>query len=67
MATRNYPTTPRLTHWLEDKSGSRIITFVLIPLLVIAALLLPPISVIQRVLDMGTTRITEAGGVIRDP
>src|SRR5450759_5464948 len=63
----NSTTTPRLTYWLEGKNGARIISYVVIPLLIIAALILPPISVPQKVLDLGTTGITQAGGTISDP
>ncbi|MGQ9841001.1 MAG: SH3 domain-containing protein [Anaerolineae bacterium] len=57
----------RLERWLEGKTSSRIIDFGVIPLLLILALLLPPISVPERVANLGTTRIGEAGGVIADP
>lgn len=63
-----YQTRPsRLERWLEGKTSSRIINFVVIPVLLILALLLPPISVVERVADLGTTRIDQAGGVIADP
>ncbi len=57
----------RLTRWLEGKRSGRIINFVVIPALVIAILLLPPISAVQRVTDLGTTQISEAGGTLTDP
>ena len=62
------PTTPsRFANWLEGKRGGRIVNFVVIPVLLILALLLPPISLVQRVADLGTARITEAGGTVTDP
>jgi uncharacterized protein YraI len=67
MAIPNYPSTPRRNRWLEDKSTGRLIGIIAIPVLLIAALLLPPISVVQRIFDLGTTPIAEAGGVIADP
>jgi hypothetical protein len=65
--TTNTPQRSRLGETLEGKRSGRVIDFILIPLLLIAVLLLPPISLIQRISDVGTTRITEAGGVIADP
>jgi spore germination protein YaaH len=53
--------------WVEGKRSKRIVDFVVIPLLIIAILLLPPISAGQRIADLGTTRISEAGGTIADP
>ncbi len=61
------PRRSRLGETLERRRSARIIDFALIPILLIAALLLPPISLIQRISDLGTTRITEAGGAIADP
>ncbi len=57
----------RFGDWLESKQGARIIHFAIIPVLAILALLLPPISIAQRIADLGTTRITQAGGVLTDP
>ncbi len=66
--TSNKPSRPgALTSWLEDRRRGRIVSFVLIPLLLILALLLPPISIVERVLDMGTARVGAAGGTIADP
>lgn len=56
-----------MTRWLEGKRSGRIINFVLIPVLVIAILLLPPISAVQRVANLGSTQISEAGGTLTDP
>ncbi|MCC9075522.1 SH3 domain-containing protein [Litorilinea aerophila] len=44
-----------------------LLTFVVIPALVIAALLLPPISLMSRLQAFTYTRIGVAGGAIRDP
>lgn len=66
MAVRDYPRQTQ-TSWLEDKRLGRVLTFVVIPILLIAALLLPPFSLVQRIADMGTAQITEEGGVIADP
>jgi len=66
MTKTAYPSTSRLGRWLEG-TGGRIVSSVLIVALAAAALLLPPISILQRVAEAGTTRITEAGGTIADP
>jgi hypothetical protein len=66
MTKTAYHSTSRVGRWWEG-TGGRIISSVLIVALVAAALLLPPISILQRVADAGTTRITEAGGTIADP
>ncbi|MDH7484698.1 MAG: cellulase family glycosylhydrolase [Anaerolineae bacterium] len=57
----------RLEWLLEGKWGSRLLSFVLIPLLVIAALLLPPISGLERVLSVGHVPIGWEGGALVDP
>jgi hypothetical protein len=57
----------RFGDWLESKRGARIVYFVIIPVLVILALLLPPISIVQQFSGLGTTRISAAGGVVTDP
>ncbi len=64
MTVIDYPRPSRLTNWLEGKRGSRIINFVMIPLLLIVALLLPPISLIQRFSGIGYERIRDAGGTL---
>ncbi len=58
---------PRLARWLEGPQSGRLITWVLIPVLIIAALLLPPISAVQKIADLGTSRIPRTGGAIADP
>jgi uncharacterized protein YraI len=57
----------RFGDWLESERGARIIYFAIIPVLVILALFMPPISLVQRISGLGTTRITEAGGAVTDP
>ncbi len=52
---------------VDGKRGSRIINFVLIPLLLIAVLLLPPISLGKRLGGFGSERISTAGGTLTDP
>lgn len=67
MAVNTKSRPSRLTRWLEGKTSGRIINFAIIPLLLIASLLLPPISAAERVAGLGTTRITAEGGTIGDP
>ncbi|RME70196.1 MAG: hypothetical protein D6784_17100 [Chloroflexi bacterium] len=52
---------------LESRLGGVVINFVLIPLLVLSALLLPPISLADRLLSIGYSSIGTDGGAIRDP
>ena len=67
MAISDYPSASRFTQFLEDRSTARIITLIVIPVLLIAALLLPPISVVERIQDAGKVRVSTAGGVVSDP
>ncbi len=55
-----------LTRLLEGPS-SRLINFVVLPLLVIAVLLLPPVSLYDRIVNSGYTRITPELGAVVDP
>jgi uncharacterized protein YraI len=57
----------RFGDWLESKRGARIVYYVIIPVLVVLALLLPPISIVDRISGMGSTRISQAGGFVEDP
>jgi len=66
MAVTDYPKPSRLTVWLEGKRGSQIIDFVVLPLLLIIALLLPPISAIQRITSLGYERIDEGGATLAE-
>ncbi len=52
---------------LEAKWGGRIMAFVVIPTLLIASLLLPPIGLAERVLSAGHTAFGQAGGSLLDP
>ena len=52
---------------VESRLGGVVINFVLIPLLVLSALLLPPISMADRLLSIGYERIGRDGGAIQDP
>ena len=56
-----------MVRWVDGKRSKYVVGFVVIPLLVIAILLLPPISVATRIADLGTSPISEAGGAIADP
>ena len=51
----------------KGKWISRIINFVLIPLLILAALLLPPISLRDRILEAGYTVINQDNWWVEDP
>ncbi len=66
MRASDYPRNPRLTRLLESKKGSRVINFAVIPILLIASLLLPPISAASRIADLGTTRVPREGGALTD-
>jgi spore germination protein YaaH len=52
---------------LESRLGGIFINFLLIPFLILSALLLPPISLADRLLSIGYERIGRDGGVIQDP
>ena len=52
---------------LESRLGGIIINIFLIPLLILGALVLPPISLINRVWSIGYDGISRDGGVIQDP
>jgi len=52
---------------LESRLGGVVINFILIPLLVFSALLLPPVSLADRLLSIGYERIGRDGGAIQDP
>ena len=67
MASTGTTGQPRLVRWVDGKRSKYVVTFVVIPLLIIAALLLPPISAATRIANLGTSPIGEAGGAIADP
>ncbi|MBN1217487.1 MAG: cellulase family glycosylhydrolase [Anaerolineae bacterium] len=52
---------------VESRLGGVVINFLLIPLLILSALLLPPVSLADRVLSIGYERIGRDGGAIQDP
>jgi hypothetical protein len=52
---------------LEAKWGGRIMAFIVIPALLIASLLLPPIGLAERVLSAGHASFGQAGGSLLDP
>ncbi|MBN1995015.1 MAG: cellulase family glycosylhydrolase [Anaerolineae bacterium] len=52
---------------LESRLGGVVINFLLIPLLILSALLLPPVSLADRLLSIGYERIGRDGGAIQDP
>ena len=52
---------------LESRVGGVVINFIMIPLLVLSAMLLPPISLADRLLSIGYERIGRDGGAIQDP
>ena len=56
-----------MVRWVDSKRSKYVVGFVVIPLLIIAVLLLPPISAATRIADLGTSPISEAGGTIADP
>ena len=67
MASTGTTGQPRLVRWVDGKRSKYVVTFVVIPLLIIATLLLPPISAASRIANLGTSPIGEAGGAIADP
>jgi uncharacterized protein YraI len=66
MAVTQYPKQSSSSSWLEGKRR-RVVDFVVIPLLIIAVLLLPPISLVQRAMDLGTAPVSQDGGTLSDP
>ncbi|MFN8459321.1 MAG: glycosyl hydrolase family 18 protein [Anaerolineae bacterium] len=52
---------------LESRLGGIVINFVLIPLLIISALLLPPVSLADRLLSWDYYAIGRDGGAVQDP
>lgn len=66
MERTEVPALSNLTRWLEGP-GSRLVNYVILPLLVLAVLLSPPISLYDRVINSGYTRITPVLGSVTDP
>ncbi len=52
---------------VEGSLGSFLITFILIPMLIIMVLLLPPISLADFILNIGYEKIGLQGGSIKEP
>lgn len=65
--TKSNPLVDSLESVLESRFGGVVINFVLIPLLILSALLLPPISLADRLLSIGYDSISRDGGAIQDP
>jgi hypothetical protein len=53
--------------WQNGKIGTSVVVYVAIAALLVAALLLPPISLVQRIADAGMTRVTSSGATLSDP
>ena len=56
-----------MVRWVDGKRSKYVVGFVVIPLMIIAVLLLPPISAATRIANLGNSPIGEAGGTIADP
>ena len=64
---KNRPTNPMLRAFdsvLEGNAGSWLITLFVIPLLVLFALVLPPLALPQRILSAGYSGISSTGGSV---
>ncbi len=57
---------PQATRMVEGRAA-RLISFVVIPLLVIAVLLLPPINLWETLRSFSYTGISDRGGTVQDP
>lgn len=66
-STKSNPLVQSFESVLESRVGGVVINFVLIPLLILSALLLPPISLADRLLSIGYESIGREGGAIQDP
>jgi len=66
MNEEKSPFIKALEIFLEGERTGQLIKFVLIPVLLILAALLPPISLVDRVLAAGYTTITLGGGSVVD-
>ena len=53
--------------FLESKNTGRVLTFLIIPALVIVILLLPPVQIFDRIRNIGYTPIDAASGQVADP
>jgi len=66
METTTSPFLGRLERLIEGELGRRLLSYMLIPLLVIAAVVLPPISGLERILSAGHATIGWDGGSVVD-
>ncbi|MCL4300388.1 MAG: cellulase family glycosylhydrolase [Anaerolineae bacterium] len=66
-STKSNPLVQSFESVLESRVGGVVINFVLIPLLILSALLLPPISLADRLLSIGYESIGRDGGAVQDP
>ncbi|MBI1880048.1 MAG: hypothetical protein HYR94_17825 [Chloroflexi bacterium] len=66
-STKSNPLVQSFESVLESRVGGVVINFVLIPLLILSALLLPPISLADRLFSIGYEGIGRDGGAIQDP
>ena len=72
MQTTRYGTQPSANVRKSDVSrfvegpGAWLVTFVVLPILVLLVLLLPPVRLLDRLQSVSSTRISAAGGAITD-
>jgi len=66
LTTRN-PITQSFEWVLESRIGGLMINLILIPILCLSAILLPPVSLLDRALSYDYTSIGRNGGVLTDP
>lgn len=52
---------------LLESSAASIVTFVLIPILLVAALLLPPVSLLDRIQSLSYVAVDQTGATVADP
>ena len=65
LNTKSNPLVQSFESVLESRVGGVVVNFVLIPLLILSALLLPPISLADRLLSIGYESIGRDGGAIQ--
>jgi len=66
IETRESALSKTMTAVLEGRLAGWIINLVVIPFLLVLVVLLPPISLLNRVLDIGYNSIPRSGGTIRE-
>ena len=68
MSQKSHPIVYFIESIVEGPLGSFLITFILIPLLIILVLILPPVSLADRIMSIGYTRIgLHEGGSVQEP